>query len=286
MRERAATGPAGETILPGAALRWHRRHGASPGAAGPLDSSAALRLAGLARSHRTGLLRPRRRVFADVGLRLEPGERRGLVGPNGAGKSTLLRLAAGTERPDAGTVEHFGVDVGRPRSRRATGWVPDGSPFPAELTPREALELGADLAGLRGRERRERCARMLARVGLGEVRTRVGKLSLGMARRLALANGFVHEPRLVLLDEPTTGLDAEGLGVLEELLDEARARGAALFVSSHRLDELERWTDGLVLLQGGRLRAVAAEEVRATDGAPSARRLLRLFDHAEHPGDA
>ena len=69
-------------------------------------------------------------MFADVGLRLEPGERRGLVGPNGAGKSTLLRLAAGTERPDAGTVEHFGVDVGRPRSRRATGWVPDGSPFP------------------------------------------------------------------------------------------------------------------------------------------------------------
>jgi ABC-type multidrug transport system ATPase subunit len=172
-----------------------------------------------------------------------------VLGPNGSGKSTLLRIACGAEHPSAGRVELFGQDPRRASARGAVGLVPEGAPFPADLGARAALALCAELQGLVGRERRERCAAMLERVGLAGVRSPMGRWSQGMKRRFALAQAFVHEPPLLLFDEPTVGHEA-----LEELFDEARARGTATIVCSHRVEEAVGWTDRLAALAGGVLR--------------------------------
>jgi ABC-type multidrug transport system ATPase subunit len=218
-------------------------------------STPALALRGVTRRYRVGLVAGHRTVLAGVDLELAPGERLGLVGPNGSGKSTLLRIASGIECASSGSVRAFGAGPRSDAARRRIGIVPEGAPFPRELGARACLELCASLQGMNaGRcERRAACARMLERIGLAGERAPLGRYSQGMLRRFALAQAFVHEPDLVLLDEPTIGLDASGHVVLTELLDEARARGVALLLCSHQLDEVLTWTDEVAVLAGGRL---------------------------------
>ena len=211
----------------------------------------ALALQGVAKQFRVGLFARRVSILRGIDLALAPGEALGLLGPNGSGKSTLLRIACGIETPSAGQVEIFGSDPRRASARSQVGFVPEGSPFPKELKADLCLELCASLQGLKGREGQARCARMLDRVGLKNARQPLGKFSKGMLRRFALAQAFVHDPALLLLDEPSTGLDAEGLVVLAELVGEARERGAAMIVCSHHLEEALGWTDRVALLHDG-----------------------------------
>jgi ABC-2 type transport system ATP-binding protein len=234
----------------------------------------ALEVRALARSYRRGLLAPPRVALAGVELVLAPGAALGLIGPNGSGKSTLLRIAAGVERPSAGSVRVFGLALGVRAARARLGYLPDGFPFPLELAPRAVLDLLGALHGRPRRERRRAAAELLERVGLAaEERTPLRAFSLGMKRRFALCQALLNRPDLLLLDEPTAGLDAEGYVALDELLLAARARGAALLLATHVLSDVQaHCADALVLVRG-RVRARGATAEVAGDRA----RLLALY---------
>ena len=235
-----------------------------------LPNAPALRLAGVSRRFPVSFGLRSRTALADVDLEVPRGGTLGLIGPNGSGKSTLLRIAAGVDRPSGGRAELFGRDLARRESRAARallGYLPDDSPFPADLSGRSALELIASLAGLSRRERARRVPNMLEKVGLEEAGGRALRgYSGGMLRRFGLAQAFLDDPQLVLLDEPTAGLDVLGHRVLDELIAEARGRGAAVVVASHVVSDLHAASDRIAVMIGGALAALGPPaEVLSSD---------------------
>jgi ABC-2 type transport system ATP-binding protein len=187
----------------------------------------------------------------DVSLTVRTGELVGLLGPNGAGKTTLLSLATGLRRPDAGTVRLFGGDPRSPASRVRLGTTPQETGLPPTLRVGEVVDF---IAGHypdpmpRGE--------LLDRFGLGDLaRKQTGALSGGQRRRLAVALALVGRPRLVVLDEPTTGLDVEGRHELWTALREYHATGATVVVTSHYLEEIEALAQRVVVIGGGRVLA-------------------------------
>lgn len=223
--------------------------------AAPLGTATpALRAIAVSRSYRVGWRWTKRPALRAVTLDLERGRIHGLLGPNGSGKSTLLRLAAGLESPQSGRLEVLGGLPSEARQVARVGWLPSESPFPPELRALEVLELVAQLRGLTlpGDELRS----ALEAVGLGaEQRTPVRTFSRGMARRLGLAQAFLGQPELVLLDEATAGLDAPGFEVLDRLLDDARGQGKTVVLASHVLEDATDRCDSLTLLVKGEVRA-------------------------------
>jgi ABC-2 type transport system ATP-binding protein len=216
----------------------------------------ALELSDLVSCYRVGLLQRKREVLHGVNLTLERGRCLGLVGPNGSGKSTLLQILAGVQRSERGVVLVLGDDPRRARARSRLAYLPEDSPFPAELSALVALDLLGALAGLPRKEIRARAERLLERVGLADQRLApLRTFSRGMMRRFGLAQAFLSEPEVVLLDEPTAGLDAPGFAVLEDLVSEARDRGASLVLASHLPSDLLQHCDDLALLLDGHLRA-------------------------------
>jgi ABC-type multidrug transport system ATPase subunit len=216
---------------------------------------------GLTKSFPGALPWRRREVLRGVDLEVESGGALGLVGPNGSGKSTLLRILAGVERPGAGDVRVLGGRPVEAAVRRGVGFLPEDSPFPGELTAPATLELLGALAGAPRRERRARAGELLERVGLAaHRRTPLGRYSRGMLRRFGLAQALLLEPALLLLDEPTAGLDAPGHELLGDLLDEARVAGATLVLSTHVLGDLAGHCDRVAVLLGGRVAATGTPE--------------------------
>lgn len=237
-----------------------------------------LQLRGLRASYPTLLGLRRREVLRGIDFDLGDTRRLGLVGPNGSGKSTLLFVLAGIDRATGGTLELFGGSAESSAVRRRVGFLPEESPFPRDMRALKALELMGSLKGLKAREARTRGRTLLERVGLGaEERTPLGRFSRGMLRRFGLAQAVLHEPDLILLDEPAAGLDALGFVVLEELLDEAVARGARIVISSHLAGEVLSTCERIACLIDGRIVA---------DGPPASvlggeGGLLRLYrEHA------
>jgi ABC-2 type transport system ATP-binding protein len=228
----------------------------------------ALELSDLVSCYRVGLLQRKREVLHGVNLTLERGRCLGLVGPNGSGKSTLLQILAGVQRPDRGVVRVLGDDPRRARARSRLAYLPEDSPFPAELSALVALDLLGALAGLPRKEVRARAERLLERVGLADQRLApLRTFSRGMMRRFGLAQAFLSEPEVVLLDEPTAGLDAPGFAVLEDLVSEARGRGASLVLASHLPSDLLQHCDDLALLLDGHLQAHGpTDELLAIEG--------------------
>lgn len=222
----------------------------------PRSAPNVLHLEQVTRSFRIGLGFRSRQVLRGIDLSLERGRSLGLVGPNGSGKSTLLRLCAGVDRPSSGTIEVLGGNPLSQRVRERLAYLPEDSPFPTELSALGVMELLGSLHGLRRRELRPRATSLLERVGLGEQhRTPLRSYSRGMLRRFGLAQTFLTEPDLVLLDEPTAGLDATGFGVLEDLLADARARQATVVLCSHLLSDVHDHCDRLAVLLDGKLAA-------------------------------
>lgn len=226
----------------------------------------AVQLEGVGVTYSAGLGR-RVEVLRGVDLRVEAGGVLGLVGPNGSGKSTLLRTLAGLERC-TGERRVLGADPTRAAVRARIGFLGEDSAFPEELTASAALHLLTSLSGLSRAERRALVPEWLARVGLeAAARKRLGAFSRGMQRRFGLAQAALHRPDLLLLDEPTAGLDAEGYEVLEELLREVRERGATTVLCSHAPGDLVGWCDEVAVLFDGRFAAVGEpSEVLPEDG--------------------
>lgn len=177
----------------------------------------------------------------------------GLIGHNGAGKSTLIKLILGLIRPTSGTLAVLGcAPWNQPALRARIGYLPENASFYANLSGRELL---AYFARLKRADPRQ-VAALLERVGLAHAADRrVGTWSKGMRQRLGLAQALLGSPELVLLDEPTTGLDPEATRELYRIIGELRADGASVLVSSHLLAELEPHIDGALVLRQGRLLA-------------------------------
>jgi len=206
-----------------------------------------------------------RRAFGSVeavrgmDLRAAPGEVTALIGPNGAGKNTLLLVLATLLRPDAGTVRVAGHDATRDVDavRANLGWAPDVFGLYDGLTCREYLEFFADAYRLPREAGRRRAAELLERTHLDEFADRpVHVLSRGQKQRLGLARALVHEPTVLVLDEPAAGLDPRSRVELRDLLRGLAAAGAAVLVSSHVLSDLEELADVAVLVDAGRTVAV------------------------------
>ena len=224
-------------------------------------TEAAILARGLARVYRGGLGWRRREALRSVDLEVRRGETIGVVGPNGSGKSTLLRLIAGVDRPTGGSVLVLGHAPSARAVRRRLAFLPDGSPFPEELSGRRVLDLIGSLAGTPARERRGRIEGMLERVGLsGAGEAPIRSYSRGMHRRFGLAQAFLSEPDVVLLDEPTAGLDAPGFSVLADLLAEAERRSATVVLASHVASDLVDHCDRLALLGAGEVRRVGTPD--------------------------
>jgi ABC-2 type transport system ATP-binding protein len=192
----------------------------------------------------------------DLDLEVEVGVI-GLVGANGAGKSTLIRILLGLTEPTSGSAEMFGLDVATHglSVRQLIGYMPEHDCLPLEISATEFVAHMAQVNGLPRASARERTAETLRHVGLYEERYREMRgYSTGMRQRVKLAQALVHDPKLMLLDEPTNGLDPEGR---DEMLDLVRRIGSefgiSILMSSHLLTEIERVCDYLVVIEGGRL---------------------------------
>ena len=203
-------------------------------------------------------------ALRDVDLRVEAGEAVALLGPNGAGKTTCLRVLATLLRPTAGTVRLFERPVGDggARARRRIGFLSHQSFLYPDLTPTQNLEFYARMFGVRARA--ETVQGLLDRVGLiGWAHRPVRTLSRGLEQRCAVARALLHEPDLLLLDEPFTGLDTDAAVMLTDLLREASARGAALLLTTHDLARGLGLCNRAVILVRGSVRsdeAIAAHQ--------------------------
>ena len=192
-----------------------------------------------------------------ISLRVAPGETHGFIGPNGAGKTTTFSIIAGFLDPDAGSVRVLGHPAGDVAALRGQlGILPQDALLPAKDTVGDALTLYARLQGFSRADARAEAERWLDKVGLaGAFRSRCGTLSHGMAKRVGIAQAFLGNPRLVLLDEPTAGLDPKSAHQLRELIRTVHEAGTALLISSHNLGELEALCDSATVLERGRVLA-------------------------------
>ena len=212
---------------------------------------------------------PTRGVVAvkDLNLRIDPGEVYGLLGPNGSGKSTTLKIILGLVSPTRGRTEIFRLDSRLVQSRDAVGFLPENPYFQKFLTGKETLRFFGRLCGLRGTELRNRVNELLDLVGLNKARNRrLGTYSKGMLQRIGLAQALIHDPRLVVLDEPTAGVDPAGSRDICDLILNLKRRGITVLLSSHLLAQAQEICDRIgiladgVLVREGRLQELIAIE--------------------------
>jgi ABC-2 type transport system ATP-binding protein len=188
----------------------------------------------------------------DLNLRIEPGEVYGLLGPNGSGKSTTLKIILGLVSPTRGSTEIFGCDSRRVESREAVGFLPENPYFYKYLTGRETLRFFGRLCGLRGSALKNRVNELLDLVGLSKARNRrLGTYSKGMLQRIGLAQALVHDPKLVVLDEPTAGVDPAGSREIRDLILDLKRRGTTVLLTSHLLAQAQEICDRVGILADG-----------------------------------
>ena len=224
----------------------------------------AIDVQAIRKTYRDGLF-GRRRIEAlrGVSFQVGRGEIFGLLGPNGAGKTTLIKVLLGIVRKSGGAARLLGRSPGDRRGRLRVGYLPEGHRIPLHHTGDTALEYYGALSGLAQSEIRRRRPLLLETVGLAEWgRTSVKKYSKGMLQRLGLAQAMLHDPELLILDEPTDGVDPVGRKEMRGLLQQLKAQGKTVFINSHLLQEIELVCDRVVILvQGEVQRAGGVEEL-------------------------
>jgi len=241
--------------------------GADPAAnpaSDPASDPAALEVRGLFK-------RFDRPAVSGLDLRIPAGEFYTLLGPNGAGKTTTLRMVCGLLRPDRGEIRVFGIDaLADPiEARRITAWVPDEPMLYDKLTPIEYLEFVAGLWGVDGRIAAARARDLLSLLGLAsQAHERCERLSKGMRQKVVLAGALVHEPKLVILDEPFTGLDAASARLVKEVLRQRVREGCSVLMTTHILEVAERLADRIgVMAQGALVAEGTLDELHRQAGS-------------------
>ncbi len=211
-----------------------------------------------------------KRAVDDLSLDVRAGELYALLGPNGAGKTTTLRMVAGLLKPDGGSISVFGVDAlaDPAAAKRLIAWAPDEPMLYDRLSPMEYLEFVAGLWGIEAKAARAKAEELLRWLGLWENRgERCEGFSRGMKQKTALAGALIHDPRLLILDEPLTGLDAAVARQVKDLLQARVKEGATVILTTHILEVAERLADRIGIINRGKLVAAGAlDELRARTG--------------------
>jgi ABC-2 type transport system ATP-binding protein len=214
----------------------------------------AIETEGLSKTFRRRWSRQEFRAVQEVSLRVERGTTFGLLGPNGAGKTTFVKMLLSCAHPTSGRAKVFGLDCRTPEARRPIGYLPENHRFPTYMTGRGMLDFYGALSGMDGASRKPRMAELLALVGLeqwGDVR--LGKYSKGMLQRVGLAQALMHSPRLLILDEPSDGVDPVGRRQIRDILNGLEAQGVTIFLNSHLLAEVELFCRDVAIIHKGRL---------------------------------
>ena len=210
------------------------------------------------------------RAVDHLSLSLDPGQLYALLGPNGAGKTTTLRIVAGLLAPDSGAVAISGIDclADPTAAKRITAWLPDEPMVYDALTVEEYLAFMAGLWQVPSHTAEGRAEELLTLLDLWDARRqRIGGFSRGMKQKAALAGALVHDPRLLILDEPLTGLDAAAARQVKRMLGDRARQGCTVVMTTHILDVAERMADRIGIIAGGRLRAEGSfDELRGQAG--------------------
>jgi ABC-2 type transport system ATP-binding protein len=196
------------------------------------------------------------KALDDVSFSVELGQSVGFIGQNGAGKSTTIKILFGALQADAGDARLMGLPADNAASRLGVGYVPENPYLYEQLTPREVVSSGLRLHGVRGAENARRTEYWLEKLGIAYAADkRIRNLSKGMTQRTALAHAFAIEPKLLVLDEPMSGLDPVGRRQVADLMQEYRLAGGTLFFCTHILHDVERLADYFVMIDRGRVKA-------------------------------
>src|SRR5579862_3292101 len=220
----------------------------------------AIETFGLEKTYSVGFWRKRPRcALRPLTLGVEEGEVFGYLGPNGAGKTTTLKLLMGLMFPTSGSAKILGMEVNHPRVKAQIGFLPEQPYFYDYLTARELLEYYAQLSGVEARARTRRVAAVLERVGLVDVSgVQLRKFSKGMLQRVGIAQAILHDPKVVFLDEPMSGLDPVGRREVRDLMSQLKQEGKTVFFSTHILSDAEALCDRVGVIHLGELRGVGA----------------------------
>jgi ABC-2 type transport system ATP-binding protein len=217
-----------------------------------------IEIEGLRKTYSVGFFRKTEKVaLRGLSLDVRPGEVFGYLGPNGAGKTTTLKLLMGLMFPTGGSAKILGLDINHPQVKASIGFLPEQPYFYDYLTATELLEYYAQLSGVPAKERGPRARKMLERVGLGEsANTQLRKFSKGMLQRVGIAQAIIHDPKVVFMDEPMSGLDPIGRREVRDLIQELHDEGKTIFFSTHILSDAETLCDRVAVLNKGELRGV------------------------------
>src|SRR5437660_9958272 len=221
----------------------------------------AIEVRGLRKVYRTSVTRGRITALDGVDLSVAPGELFGLLGPNGAGKTTTVKILLGLTRPTEGAAFISGLPVNDPESRRSVGYLPEGHKIPGYLTARQALSIFGRMSDMDSVTIKRRTVDLLEKVRLAQwADVRVKKFSKGMTQRLGLAAALIHAPNVLLLDEPTDGVDPVGRREIRDIFQEEAKNGCAVLLNSHLLSEIELTCDRVAVLRKGKVAAQGTVE--------------------------
>jgi ABC-2 type transport system ATP-binding protein len=221
---------------------------------------AAIDILGLEKVYNVGFWRKKpRRALQPLHLSVQEGEIFGFLGPNGAGKTTTLKMLMGLVFPTAGSARILGMELDDPRMKAQIGFLPEQPYFYDYLTAGELLHYYAQLSGVDAKDRERKVRESLARVGLPDVmRVQLRKFSKGMLQRVGIAQAILHDPKIVFLDEPMSGLDPMGRREVRDLMVQLKQEGKTVFFSTHILADAEALCDRVAIIHLGALQSVGA----------------------------
>ena len=219
-----------------------------------IDAAPAVAVESLTKVFKAGLGGKPVMAVRELSFSVAAGEVYGLIGPNGCGKSTTMKVMLGLLKPTLGHASIFGRDSAQVESRNDVGFLPENPYFYKHLTGRETLRFFGKLCGLSGGDLRDRADSMLKLTGLEHAADRrVGGYSKGMLQRIGLAQAMIHDPRLLILDEPTAGVDPAGSRRIRDLIFELKQRGITIVVTSHLLEQMQEVCDRVGIMSQGRM---------------------------------